>query len=115
MDLKEKFLETAKKHHGDRFDYSLSEYLGHNLNIVIKCKIHGEFVTTPRLHYYSENGGCRECYLDNHRLNKEEFILRANKIHGNKYDYSKTKYGKSNQEPILITCKKTWRFLSNCF
>lgn len=37
------------------------------------------------------------------KLTTEEFIERAKKVHGNKYDYSKVEY-KGNKEKVCITC-----------
>ena len=39
------------------------------------------------------------------KLTTEEFVRRARKVHGDKYDYSKTVYVNSNTE-VVITCKK---------
>lgn len=44
------------------------------------------------------------------KLNKKEFIEKAKKIHGNKYDYSKVIYNGSTNK-ILIICKKHGEFL----
>lgn len=44
------------------------------------------------------------------RLTTEEFIERARKVHGNKYDYSKVKYNKSS-EKVCIICPEHGEFL----
>jgi very-short-patch-repair endonuclease len=38
------------------------------------------------------------------KLTAESFIERATLIHKNKYDYSKTIYGKDNKDKVTITC-----------
>jgi hypothetical protein len=38
------------------------------------------------------------------RLTTEEFIKKSKEIHGEKYDYSKTIYGKGNKENVVIIC-----------
>ena len=43
--------------------------------------------------------------MQRERLTAKTFIQRAIEIHGDKYDYSKTKYIKA-KEPVIITCKK---------
>ena len=40
------------------------------------------------------------------KLTTEEFIEKARKIHGDRYDYSLVVYGKDNNEPVQIICKK---------
>ena len=37
------------------------------------------------------------------RLTIEEFIIKSNKVHNNKYDYSLVKY-KNNHTPVKIIC-----------
>lgn len=43
------------------------------------------------------------------KLTTEQFILDSRKVHGNKYDYSKTKYVK-NSEKVCIICPKHGEF-----
>lgn len=42
-------------------------------------------------------------------MNKEEFIIKANKVHGNKYDYSLIDY-KNNKTKICIICPEHGEF-----
>ncbi len=39
------------------------------------------------------------------KLNNEDFILKSKEVHGDKYDYSLTKYNKSS-EKVMIICKE---------
>lgn len=48
------------------------------------------------------------------RLTQEEFIARARKVHGDKYDYSKTIY-KGALEKVIITCRKHGDFSQVAF
>ena len=41
--------------------------------------------------------------------NKETFIQKAKEVHGNKYNYNKTKYIKA-QNKVIIICKKHGEF-----
>jgi len=43
------------------------------------------------------------------KYNTESFIIKANEIHGNKYDYSKTIYNKY-MEKVIIICKDHGEF-----
>jgi len=46
------------------------------------------------------------------KLNHSEFIIKANKVHNNKFDYSKTIY-KNSREKIIIICPIHGDFLQN--
>lgn len=46
----------------------------------------------------------------NHRKTTEQFIQEAQKVHGNKYDYSEFKYVKAIQKSVII-CPRHGRFL----
>ena len=59
-DSKEQFIEKARAIHGDKYDYSLSEYKNQATKIAIVCKIHGIFYQKPNLHL-SSKCGCPEC------------------------------------------------------
>ena len=39
----EQFVEEAKKIHGDKYDYSVSEYINSHTKIKIRCPEHGIF------------------------------------------------------------------------
>lgn len=103
MDTKtQEFILKAKQVHGDKYDYSLVQYKGTLYNVKIICKIHGEFEQNSKNHL--KGSGCRKCAIQNDSLTTEEFIKKATNIHGNKYDYSKTKYTKSSNK-VDIICK----------
>lgn len=78
-----------------------------NTKVRIICKKHGEFLQTP-IGYLNGNG-CLKCKYERQsslqRGTKEKFIKNANKIHNNRYDYSKVVYGKNNKEKVEIICK----------
>ena len=83
------FISLAKEVYGDKYDYSLTKYTDSRTKLIIGCKEHGEFSTTPDSHF--RGGGCGYC-ANNVRLDNESFIERARKVHGDKYDYSKITY-----------------------
>ena len=102
----EMFLIEAREVHSDKYDYSKAVYSGANKKICIICPEHGEFWQTPSAHINNKQG-CPFCGrvragLGN-RLNNDSFIEKANKIHNNKYDYSKVQY-KTYDIPVTITC-----------
>ena len=103
----EEFIEKAKKIHGDKYDYSKVEYVNNFTKVHIICPEHGEFLESPQHHL--EGHGCKKCSNRN-RPSTEEFIEKAKKIHGDKYDYSKVEYGKNNKEKVEIICPKHGSF-----
>ena len=101
------FIEKSKKCHGDRFDYSKSEYTKSNEKIVVTCKIHGDFNVTANNHLKGF-GGCSACKSEavSQRMAKthNEFISESEAIHKGLYDYTETKYLRSNKE-VDIRCR----------
>ena len=96
----ERFIEEAKKIHGDRYDYSLSEYTLRKNTLKIVCSIHGVFEQTACSHL--QGSGCLRCKLEKQRFNTVEFIERAKRKHGNKYDYSLSEYTNYNKKLEII-------------
>ena len=97
----EEYIQKAMKAHGDRYDYSKTKYIKSDEKVIITCKIHGDF--EQRAGGHTKGMGCPKC-SGNHSYSTEEYIQKANRVHGDRYDYSKTKYVKS-AEKIIITCK----------
>lgn len=91
---KENFIKESNEVHQNKYDYSKVDYKGVTTKVKIICPVHGEFYQTPRVHL--KGCGCPKCGFERQndatRLSTEEFIIRANKIQGNKYDYSKVEY-----------------------
>ena len=93
------FIKKSKEIHGDKYDYSKVKYINSKTNVCIICPIHGEFWIAPT-HHLKEKRGCPQC---NERIfNTETFIIKANKIHNSKYDYSKTIYNGYENKVIII-------------
>jgi len=103
---KNNFVVKAQKIHGDRYDYSKSEYTKNNEKLLITCPVHGEFEQSP-IQHLGKKLGCRKCSAIKHgltrRISKEEFIRRAISAHFDKYDYSKVEYI-NQQKPVTIIC-----------
>lgn len=53
------FIDKAKKIHGDKYDYSLVDYINQRVKIKIICPIHGEFEQQPNKHL--RGCGCKKC------------------------------------------------------
>jgi len=108
----EQFINKAIQLHGDKYDYSKAIYTKAINKVIIICKKHGEFYQQSNLHL--SGSGCVNCFRDRnpllHRCNREQFINKAMQVHGNKYDYSKVIYTKSD-EKIIIICKEHGEYL----
>lgn len=164
----QEFISRSRERHGDRFDYSKSEFISSTEKIIVTCKIHGDFPVAPYSHMsgtgcawcsgkakkttesftaemkvlrptfdysnvvyvnsttpvhvicdkghsfwpipnnHQRGSGCSVCY--GHELQQQEdFINECQKVHDNKYDYSKVEY-KGSQEYITILCKEHGEF-----
>ena len=101
----EKFIEKARKIHGDKYDYSKVEYVNSHTPVKIICKIHGEFEQSPTNHLCGK--GCPICGGKN--MTTEKFIEKARLIHGDKYDYSKVNYV-NNRTKVCIICPEHGEF-----
>ena len=97
---KEIFINEANNIHNEKFDYSNINYINNKTKIKIICPIHGEFEQTPSNHLNGK--GCLYCG-GTAGLDTNSFILKANKIHNKKYDYSVTDY-KSSNSLVKIIC-----------
>lgn len=108
------FINEAILVHGDRYDYSNTEYVGALKHLSILCKTHGEFKQTPAVHIGLHKSGCPTCASETNALKArtvpEDFIARCVKIHGNKYGYDDTKYIDSYHK-IEVNCWKHGKFI----
>ena len=93
------------KVHDDKYDYSLVEYVNYDTKVKIICPIHGVFEMTPSNHIQGQ--GCPKC--KGIHLTTKEIIDEFQKIHGDKYDYSKTVYNKMH-EKITVICPRHGEF-----
>ena len=102
---KEEFISRARSIHGGKYDYSKVDYVNSRTKVCIICSDHGDFWQLPSSHL--SGNGCPKCarvWTEAHRRNlqissrcsrgmtTEEWISRAKRVHGNKYDYSSTVY-----------------------
>lgn len=96
----EEFVEKARRVHGERYDYSSTIYVSDATKLWITCSIHGDFLQTPNDHLQAV--GCPKCG-GTARLTTEEFVGKATKVHGLKYDYSRVEYATSHKK-VKIVC-----------
>lgn len=107
----DRFLEDARRSHGDRYDYSLVKYVNALTKITIICPDHGVFKQNPANHI--RDVGCPKCAFESiaaqRTLTTQEFVEKAKKLHGDRYDYSKVEY-KSSHEKVEISCSEHGSF-----
>ena len=100
------FISDAKNLYGDKYDYSLVEYINNQTPVTIICSEHGEYSKTPNSHLCGQ--GCPTCSLEIRSANTtkthDKFLIEANAIHNNLYQYL-SEYVKS-YEKVTIKCNK---------
>jgi hypothetical protein len=101
------FIKRSKEIHGDKYDYSKVVYEKISTMVTIICPEHGEFLQRAGSHL--AGCLCRKCFFDNLKLGKDNFILKAKEIHGDKYDYSKVVYV-GNKKKVEIICPEHGSF-----
>ena len=95
----EEFIKKAREIHGNKYDYSKTEYVDAKTKVCIICPEHGEFWQRAGSHLAGR--GCNKCARPSY--DTDSFIKCAKQKHGDKYDYSKTKYV-NTKTPVIITC-----------
>src|ERR1019366_9155893 len=97
-------LEFAKAH-GNKYDYSLVEYVNMHTNVKIICpkEKHGAYEQLPVHH--KRGIGCPACG-GNKPYTTETLVAKFIEVRGNEeFDYSMV-IGNNNYEPVKIRCKK---------
>ena len=111
----EDWLERFRSAHGDKYDYSKSEFTDRNSNITIICSEHGEFNISPSSHASGRH--CPLCSREirnkkisetlkgrnfNPSMSNEDLVKLFKSVHGDKFDYSKVEYVNMNTKVIII-------------
>jgi len=102
----EEFINESKVIHGDKYDYSITEYSDNHTKVNIICPNHGIFKIRPNDHL-SKKVGCNKCH--NAGIVKcknvgDRIINEFENTHKFKYDYSQVEY-KGWDKKIKIICK----------
>lgn len=112
VDKTKLFIEKSKQLHGDLYNYSQVEFISSRTKVIIKCHDHGYFLQTPKNHL--KKHGCPKCGVIKCSINLsstlEEFIEKANRVHNNRYDYSKVIYVNCSTK-IIIKCLNHGEFM----
>ena len=109
----EAFIKESTEVHGGRYDYSKTQYVSVDQNVIIVCRAHGEFEQTP-YHHIKHRAGCPTCGKTL-AYTTESFIKKALSVHSEEsFDYSKVNY-KTAHDKIIITCPKHGDFQQTAF
>ena len=103
----EEFVSRSREVHQNKYDYSSTQYKSMHEKLEIICPKHGVFSQEAILHL--RGCGCPRCG-GNHRPGTDEWRVKANLIHGNKYDYSNVTYV-HNKSCVEIVCNIHGAFL----
>lgn len=111
---KNNFIPRAIKIHGDKYDYSKTQYIKAKEPVLITCKKHGDFYQRPQDHILKQCG-CPKCKgektIQVHSYTKEQFLQLAYNKFGNKFDYSSMHYI-NYQTPVTIICPIHGKFIT---
>lgn len=97
---KRKFIQKAQEVHGNKYDYSKTDYISSQMKVVIICPEHGDFSVRPNNHTIN-GSGCPRCNKFGIPT-QEEFIKEAQEKHPS-LDFSKVIY-QGRLEPIIVIC-----------
>lgn len=115
----EQFIQKAYLIHGTKYRYNEINYVNMKNKINITCPLHGSWLQKPENHLMGQ--GCPICgrlstniHIKNRVLSKEEFLIKANCIHKNKYNYKLDNF-KSVNDNISINCNLHGRFYQKIY
>lgn len=107
----EEFITKARVVHGNKYDYSKTNYERSKSKVTIICPLHGDFEQRPNDHLNGK--GCAKCktakVANIKKLTKDAFITRAREVHSDKYGYSKVEYV-NNSTKVCIICPEHGEF-----
>lgn len=98
----EDFITKARKVHGDRFDYSQTNYVNNKTPVTIVDPVYGPFEIIPANHLRGFSNTTKIKNSPEYR--KQNFVKKARIVHGNRFDYSQVifKTGVKSTHQVLI-------------
>ena len=97
---KQTFIEKAIAIHGNKYCYDDVQYVNSKQSVKIGCTTHGIFEQSPNNHLRGK--GCPYC-SGNVTATLNQFIQKAEAVHGKVYNYSQSVYV-NNRTPVQIGC-----------
>jgi len=102
----DKFITRSNKIHNNQYDYSCTEIVNTQEKVTVICRKHGKFELTANNHLHGR--GCPCCYKSFKKTTKQ-FIIEANEVHNNKFNYNNTVYTTAKNK-VEIVCDKHGSF-----
>ncbi|MGF1690141.1 hypothetical protein [Photobacterium kagoshimensis] len=93
------FVEQARAFHNGKYGYENFVYTNAKAKSLVTCPIHGDFEQRADAHLAGR--GCPKC-AGKEKQTIKEFVIKAKKVHEDKYDYSKFVYRGSLEKSIII-------------
>lgn len=93
-------IASFREVHGDTYAYTEIFHINNKSYVRAVCPQHGEF--TQLTHSHKSGHKCSRCSIA--VWDTESFIAEALKVHGHRYDYSKTNYSTAHGK-VTIGCK----------
>lgn len=101
----EQYIIDANKKHNNRYTYENVVYTGAKNKIDIACPTHGSFIKIANDHLNGQI--CPSCKKEESKgktYTTEKYIELCKETHGDRYDYSETKYIKNNMK-VGVRCR----------
>jgi hypothetical protein len=99
-------IELCKSVHNNKYSYDKVKYVNYDTKVIITCPVHGDF--EQNLYHHSKGNGCKKCRGLNVgillRKNKEDFVMKSNITHDNKYSYDKVPDSFIVKNKVTIIC-----------
>ena len=114
----EEFLSKLNKEIFEKYEFDEKfNYIDSKTEVIVKCKQHGYFTTTPKLlMMYGQKGFvnvCPMCQSNRKFTDVEEIKKIAENNYGDKYTFDKITEYKGRLYPLIVTCKKHGDFKTN--
>lgn len=104
----DEFVKRASKLFDNKYTY-IDDNFDYKKTMKCECKKHGIFNLNPERHI-TRLSECPKCIEERNKISLDEFIIKSNIIHNNKYDYSMVNF-KTLRDKIEIICPKHGRFI----
>jgi len=104
----DEFIKRASKLFNNKYNY-IDDNFDYKKNMKCECKKHGIFNLNPERHI-TRLSECPKCIEERNKISLDEFIMKSNIIHDNKYDYSLVNF-ETLKDKIEIICPKHGRFI----
>jgi hypothetical protein len=94
------FVKRAKQTHGDKYNYSKTNYIDKRHKIIITCPLHGDFEQLPQNHLSGR--GCPECGRHFGVQEKKVLKLLKEKFKNVEYQYTNTTFLKGLKKNLTL-------------